>query len=497
MEDIFVTFVSISFFSLIIISLGLYYVIPPKYRWCVLLLSSIVFYSYSSKRALLLTIAIAFFSYWMAIIIEKMDKGKKKTAIIAIAVIILVSVLGFCKIAGHIKSLEGRFIVPLGISYFSLSIIGYLLDVYWKKDSAEKNLGHYLTFVLYFPKIVQGPISRHKFLQGQLVKGKNIEYREVCYGMQLILWGFFKKIVLADRINILTSNVYSNLEIYEYRGGILLIAMVASAVQLYMDFSGYTDIAIGTSQIFGIELEQNFNHPFFSRSASEFWQRWHMTLSGWFKDYLFLPVSRSKFVKKISKRMGERYSAVARKKTMMVISTAMVWMATGLWHGTGINYIVWGIYWGLIIISSEILESFWSGVIRVLHINTSAPTWKLFQMCRTFCIFVIGKMISAQESLHDVKVVLWGIYRNIHPSDIIAVSDLGLTRLDFYVLIFGLICVFIVSVAQEQGMCIREKISEWNTLPRWFFYSFALSVVLLLGLYGNGYDTSSFAYQFF
>lgn len=489
--------ISFGFLVLVGLALCVYYIVPMNYRWCILLIASLVFYVYSGRRAMIIAAIIVNFSYYMAIQIEKSTDGRKRKIVLSLSVVILLTVLALIKIGGRIDSLAGYLIMPMGISYFSLSIIGYLLDIYWKKDTAERNIGHYLTFVFYFPKIVQGPISRHSFLKSQIIAGKRFDYNQVCFGMQLALWGGFKKIVVADRINRLVSTVYSNLDIYASHGGILAIAMLGSAVQLYLDFSGYTDIARGISQMFGIELEENFNHPFFSRSASEFWQRWHMTLSGWFKDYLFLPVSRSQSVKKLSKQMGLRFGPAARKKTMMIISTAVVWIATGLWHGTGVNYIVWGIYWGGIIIFSELFDFLPQRINKWLKINTSAPTWELFRMIRTFMIFVLGKMISAQKSLYDVKMVLWGIFRNIHLNDISVIYDFGLSKIDFMIVLWGMLFVFMVSLMQEKGISVRESIARWNAVPRWMFYSTALSIVLLVGIYGAEYDTSSFAYQFF
>lgn len=488
--------VSFNFFVFIGIAVAIYYLLPLKYRWTVLLVSSFIFYLSGGERATLLVLCIAFFSFIMAKKIEKNEKGKLKKLFLSISIVILLSILAIIKICGHYNTFVDYLIVPIGISYFSLSIIGYLLDVYWKKDFAEKNFAYFLTFIMFFPKIVQGPISRHKFLNKQLINGNAFDYNNLTLGIQLIIWGVFKKIVIADRMNILVTNVYSNLDIYA-KGLVIIPTMILSALELYFDFSGYTDIAVGISQMFGIELEQNFNHPFFSRTASEFWQRWHMTLSGWFKDYLFLPVSRSSIVKKFSKKMGNKYGALARKKTMMIISTAIVWVATGLWHGTGINYMVWGLYWGLIIISSELLSSYYEKINALLHINTHTLTWKVFQVLRTSFIFVLGKMISAQKSLNDVKIVLWAVIKNTHFSDLKLLTQLGLDIYDFVIIAIGVIFLFFVSFLQEKGISIRKSIAGWNAISRWAFYSFSITVILLIGLYGVGYDTSTFAYQFF
>ncbi len=489
--------ISVRCYQLIILTLAVYFLLPLRWRWIALLSASVCFYAFFGIDSLIFAFFIALFSFCMGLLIEKKEDKKRRHLILSIAVILLVSTLAFVKIAGRMEILRDFIIVPVGISYFSLSIIGYLLEVYWKRDAAEKNFAHYLTFVLFFPKIVQGPISRYKNLRRQLIAGNRFSYDRLCFGMQLMLWGIFKKIALADRLAILVSTVYSALGYYSSYGGVLLVAMFCSALQLYFDFSGYTDIALGISQMFGIELEQNFNHPFFSRSAAGFWQRWHMTLSGWFKDYLFLPVSRSQTVKQLSKTMGSCFGASARKKTMMIISTTVVWLATGLWHGAGVNYLLWGVYWGSIIIASQLLEPTFSRFCTALHIRTESPAWKLFQILRTFIIFMVGKMISAQRTLRNVVVILLGILTNTHLYDARFINVLGLNWLDLEIVLAGSLVVLLVSIMQEKGLHIRECISHWRPIPRWAFYSFALTAVLLVGLYGNGYDTSSFAYQFF
>ncbi|MCR5119913.1 MAG: hypothetical protein K6B44_09915 [Lachnospiraceae bacterium] len=489
--------VSFRFFALTGVAVLVYYLLPLKYRWTAILASSLFFYYSLGSSALIPVICISVFSYIMGLVIEKSDESRKRKTLISIAVIVLLSILALVKLSGHFSTLSQYIIVPTGISYFSLSIIAYLLDVYWKKEKAERSPLRFLTFVLYFPKILQGPISRHKLLGEQLKEGKRFDWEQLCFGMQLVLWGLFKKIVIADRLSIAVSNVYSQLDTYREHGVVLAAAMIFSALQLYMDFSGYTDMAVGISQMFGIELEQNFNHPFFAESAAGFWQRWHMTLSGWFKDYLFLPVSRTEAVKKLSKKAGNRFGAAARKKTMMICSTAVVWIATGLWHGTGINYIVWGIYWGSLMIISQLAEGLFTKMKTALSIKEEAALWKLFRMFRTFLIFVFGKMISAQENMKNVAIILKSLFTKLHPGDVKMIAGLGMYGYDFAIVALGLILVLIVSVIQEKGVCIREQTAKWYAVPRWLFYCLAVTVILLIGLYGKGYDTSTFAYQFF
>lgn len=489
-------FISIDFFFYLGISFLLYYLLPIKFRWIILLLSSVIFYLQGGRKILFYTVALSFVAYILAIMIEKAN-DKKKSLLVSLGIVFFFVILSTFKIASYLNISNYYFIVPIGLSYYTLSIMSYLLDVYWEKDKAERNFLRFLTFVLYFPKILQGPISRHSFTGESITMGHRFEYRSVCFGSQLILWGLFKKIVIADRLNIFVSMIYGNMEMYKNSGAILFMTMIMSSVQLYCDFSGYTDMAIGISQLFGIELEQNFRRPFFSRSASEFWQRWHMTLSGWFKDYLFLPVSRNKIVKKISKKMGSRFGAMSRKKTMIVISTSVVWLATALWHGTGINYLVWGGYWGSIIIFSELFSDWIEKFSRLLRINTVAPTWKLWQMMRTFMIFTVGRMISSQKDLHSVKLIARALVKEFHASGLLHVTSIGLSQYDFTILIGAVFLLLAVSVFQEKGFCIREEVAKWNAIPRWLLYSVEIVTILLFGIYGAGYDMSTFAYQFF
>ena len=490
--------ISLRYYLLVAVTVLLYYIMPLYSRWIIILASSLCFCWFSGKAATIIILLITASAYFSAIWIERENEKKRTKLAISISVVLFLCILVYVKLGLFLHFSHKFFIIPIGLSYFTLSILGYLLDVYWKREKAERNYLYFLTFILYFPKLLQGPISSHKYLGKQLIEGHPFNYQKICFGTQLMLWGIFKKIVIADRMSILVSAVYDNLENCVQYGALLFVAILFSALQLYCDFSGYTDMAIGVSEMLGIKIERNFNHPFFSRYASEFWQRWHMTLSGWFKDYLFFPVSRSKPVRELSKKMGNYWGPVARKKTLVIVSTSVVWIATGLWHGTGINYLLWGIYWDVMIISSELLSDFFGRISTRLHLNTTAPLWRLVQMVRTGLIFAFGRMISSSGNLGDVKTIMYGILCNMNISDIRYIDDFfGLTRLDLAIIVSGLLLFLFVSIVQERGYGVRESIARWYAVPRWTLYTLSITVVLLLGIYGYGYDTSSFAYQFF
>ena len=363
------TFLSGIFFIFLFITFILYFLFPLRFRWIVLLAASVVFYLSSGVPQILFILLSSLIVYgagrWMDAVYARQEKDLKASelsreekkerklsdrkrcrGILTVTVFLLLLVLTYCKI-GHwlIGTLQSvmeesapdwmQVIVPLGISYYTFSLIAYLADVYWRKEKAEKNYFKFALFVMYFPKILQGPISRHKNLAPQLIEGHPFDYTRVCYGLQLALWGYFKKLVIADRLAVFVNEVFGNY--MAYSGLIFVVAILLASVQLYTDFSGCMDIASGVSQIFGIELEKNFDHPFFARSAAEFWRRWHITLGSWFKDYVYMPLVVSPKVSKLAQMVKKVFGIRAGKAVMTIVPTGVVWVLTGLWHGTGYN----------------------------------------------------------------------------------------------------------------------------------------------------------------
>ena len=340
-DSLSMTFASIYFVGCAVVLLGLYYLFPIKWRWTVLLVGSLAFCTVGGFQIILIPCLLTLIAYLAALVIEGTEKKQRKERrkMLSIAVIIFVAVLSIVKIGGLIDWGVATFIFPIGISYYTFSLIGYLADVYWGKDKAERNYFKLLLFVMYFPKILQGPIARHRTLGPQLVRGNAFNAREFGYGLQLAVWGYFKKLVIADRIALFTSTVWAGYE--SFGGAILLINAILSAFQLYADFSGCMDIARGLSQMLGIELERNFDRPFSSKSAAEFWRRWHMTLGSWFKDYVFMPMVISPKLIKVSGAVNKKFGKRAGKAVMLIIPPLVVWLLTGIWHGTGINYVLW------------------------------------------------------------------------------------------------------------------------------------------------------------
>jgi len=492
------TFVSGFFVVFVILLLAFYYATRIEYRWIVLLIGSIIFTLIGGITVFIIPALVTVIAYIAGIVIEsteKVEKRKRKT-ILAMTIIVLVTTLLLIKLNVLFGWGAASFIFPIGISYYSFSLISYVADIYWKKDVAETNYFKLLLFTLYFPKILQGPIARHRTLAPQLNKGHHFSYVEVCYGMQLMLWGYFKKLVIADRLSIVTGTVLSNYK--EYGGALLILMYFVSVIQLYCDFSGCMDMASGLSQMLGIKLERNFERPFFSKTAAEFWRRWHMTLGVWFKDYVYMPLVISPKVAKIARVVKTKFGNNAGKMVMTIIPLSVVWLLTGVWHGTGINYVLWGVYWGTLIIFSTLFSNQIKLLNQKLKINTETWSWKLVQMIRTITLFMIGRIISMTPDVQTLVGTISRIFKSFHPWELVdgTLYTLGLDRTNIGIAFIAIAILWIVEYIQEKCE-IRKEVASWNLLIRSLFYSFAFLTILVFGVWGPNYSSASFAYMNF
>ena len=392
-------------------------------------------------------------------------------------------------------SVSIRLIIPLGISYYVLSIIGYLVDVYYKKIQAEHNYFKFLLFVLYFPKILEGPISKYQNISKQLYEGNKFDFRRLTFGLQRVCWGYFKKLVIADRLAIIVQNIFTNY--YGREGSVFFVGAIFGAIQLYADFSGCMDIALGVSECFGIKLEENFNLPFISRNAAEFWRRWHITLGAWFRDYIYMPLSVSSRIIKITniirKKCGKRLS----KAFSSFIPIMTVWMLTGLWHGTSYNYVLWGIYWGLLIFLSSFFSPEIKKLTNVLKIDTKSKGFLFFSKARTFFLFVISRLISLPQTIEETGYIFQRIFTHFVPRKLIdgSLLNLGVDLPRYIVVILAIALMGYVGSKKKNGINIREEIASRSIFIRWAIYYALIFAVLLFGAYGPGYDAFTFVYM--
>ena len=337
---------------------------------------------------------------------------------------------------------------------------------------------------------------KYRDLGAQLLTEHRYEYRNLCYGIQLMLWGYFKKLVIADRLAIFVNTVYGD---YHHKSGsMLLVATIFGAFQLYCDFSGCMDIAAGFSEVLGIKLHRNFNHPFFSESAAEFWRRWHITLGVWFKDYVYMPISVAPWMMKLMGKVRKRFGMSVAKNVSTIIALSIVWILTGLWHGTGFNYVIWGVYWGTLIVLGMLLGPSFGKLCVKLHIDTDSKEWHLFRKFRTFCLFVISRFMTIPR---DFKVTL-EVWRKIfskkfYPWELVdgTIFNMGLNRPNFVAAIIFLVVLYCVSRYEENGGSGRDWIAQRQIVARWAIYYGLLFTILIFGIYGHGYNASDFAYM--
>ena len=488
-----------------------------KSRQVCILVANIIFYISSGVAAFGIVIMTAIVVYLVTGKIEKIYQefekeeaglkpkektqkfnGYKKKArkYLYLAFVCIIGIWTFIKI-GRFLNLENiGLIVPLGISYYTLSSVGYVLDVYWRKTKPEHNFFLILTAMIYFPHIVQGPISKYESLIQQLKELPALEYERFCFGLQLMFWGYIKKLVIADRLSIYTTTVFSSIE--EYAGLEVLIAVIFCAVQIYMDFSGCMDIVRGISQAIGIQLAENFRNPFFSKSATEFWTRWHITLGAWTKEYIYLPIAMNpkfvKYTKQCKKSGKEWYSSFIKA----IVPLSAVWLFTGLWHGTGMDYIVWGMYWCFIMTLSKELKWLGERTKKLFRIESDRMYYSVFQMLRTFLLFAIGRTFTVMGSLTGC-VALWKqMFQEsrvwvLFDEEIYSIME----RKDFWVALFFIGVALIVDILHEHHVEIRRKIAAQPILLRWMVYYAAAFAIIIVGIYGPEYDVANFVYGAF
>lgn len=525
-------FTSAAFLLFVLITVISYFIVPKTKRWIVLLIASFAFYLLSSPRTFIFVLITAVTTFVGAIKVgqyessykeyiklnkETLDKETKKKLkaknqrckkmVLLIIMLINFGLLAFLKYfriyinefaesMGLEDIFKAGFLIPLGISFYTFQSIGYLIDVYRGKYKPDTNLAKFALFVSFFPQIVQGPISRYDQLAGQLYEGHSFDYTRFKFGVQLILWGFFKKLVIADRVGILVDQVFDNYT--QYEGFILILGVLCYTIQIYADFSGGMEIARGISQILGIDLVKNFERPYFSTSIPEFWRRWHITLGHWCRDYIFYTISLSPTFGKIGKKSRKILGDRVGKLFPVIIAQLMTFLTIGIWHGAEFKYIAYGLYQAIFIIGGILFEPYIEKLTQLLRINTKAFSWKLFQIIRTFVLIVIGRYFSRGASF-SAAIYMMKESLVFNPQVFFngGVLNLGLNSAD-YILLFMCIIVWIgISIIQECGIDVREKLAEQNLVFRWIIYVIALAVVLIFGIYGSEYDATGFIYRTF
>lgn len=386
-----------------------------------------------------------------------------------------------------IELLIPSYFMPIGISFFTMQAVSYVFDVYRGVIKADDNIFRLGLFMSFFPQIVEGPICRYEQTANQLWDVSKIEYRNLTFGLQRILFGMMKKIVIADRLNPLIKEVFTNY--MNYDGGIVAIAAVSYTIQLYMEFSGTMDAVIGTAQIFGVTLPENFARPFFSKTISDFWARWHITLGGWFKDYIFYPVTLSKPVKKLTSNLKKKTGNYFALLVASAIALFCVWFANGLWHGAAWNYIFFGMYHFVLILMGNVVEPLAKKIRKLPHVNPNAFLYQLFQMLRTSILVVIGELFFRGHGLKSGLIMFKMMLTDfsLKNFNIESIEALGIDAQDIGIVCVAVVIVLIISILKERGMEIRESLTKRPVAVRWAVWYALILFIIIFGAYGLGY----------
>lgn len=485
--------ISIEFLLFFIITLFLYYCIPKKIQWVFLLLASLFFYLQADPVYIVFLFFSIVTTFLFGLGINSVQKTKIKKFLLVLAILSNIGLLFFIKFYSYGTSAlqlllqkinitvafpSFKIIFPLGISFYILQVVGYCIDIYRGKYNAERNLLKYALFVSFFPHIIQGPIARFDTIAHQLMAPHKFEYNNFKFGLQLMLFGFFKKLVIADRVAILVNQVFNNYQ--EYAGLQFVIAAIAYSIQIYADFSGCVDICRGVSQCFGINLSHNFNHPYFATSVADFWRRWHISLSTWFRDYIYIP-------------LGGNKKGIYRKYLNILI----VFFVSGLWHGVGIHYMIWGFLHGFYQVIGYLLKPIKEKLIKKWNINTNVFSYRFTQQTITFLLITFAWIFFRANTMQAFYIIK-SIFTTLNITALLPenIVKLGLSLPQLNVTIFSIIVLFIVSLLQEK-ISIREVLSKQNLWFRWSIYLLSLFFVLIYGVYGPGFSGQQFIYMQF
>lgn len=479
-------FNSVDFLVFFPIVVMLYFIVPRKLRYIVLLIASYYFYmSWNPKYATL--IGLSTLTTWVcSLLMGKVESCTKRKVFLVLNCLVNLGILLVFKYANfaignisHVlsmlgfKTIERRLdlLLPVGISFYTFQALSYTFDVFKNKITPEKNLLRYALYVSFFPQLVAGPIERSTNLlpQVQNIEKKQLwNYDRIRDGFLLMVWGYFQKLVIADRASILVDNVINNYANYGFFE--ISIAVFLFAFQIYCDFGGYTNIARGAAKVMGFELMHNFKQPYLATSIKEFWRRWHISLTSWFTDYLYIPLGGN--------RKGE-----IRKYINIII----VFAVSGLWHGASWSFVVWGLLHATYQVAEAIIKKFTNSDKKVSETISA----KIRNVIITFLFVDFAWIFFVSNGLKNALRLIRQMFTVFQTTDF---YELGLDRGNWFMLNFGLITLLIVDILHEKKISIYECVANQEIWFRWLLYFTLLWITIMFGIYGPEYDTSTFIY---
>lgn len=517
------TITSFGFLFLVAVGALVYYLVPKKIQWIELLLLSLVFYWYAATPItvlyLVFSTAIAYFSTVAFDNLKESDNGKKAAFGIAIFAVVLNVAVWFVvkgrelwapflsKLNEYIFSenldriINADIVSALGMGYYTLQILGYIIECYWGNIERQKNPLKLFLFVAYFPQLTTGPINRYKDLNS-LFEKHTFNPDNIAFGAQRILWGFFKKLVIAERVGAALQVIIANPD--SFPGYYSWILVLLYPIQMYTDFSGCMDIVLGVSEIFDIKMAENFNNPFFARTSQEFWQRWHMSLGGWAKDYVFYPLLTTNGMGKFGRFAKKKFGKRTGKFLMNLIGSFALWFVMGIWHGAPKYIIGVSLWYFVVLMLGDLLEPVFKKITTGLHMKTESFGYHLFQSSRTYLIYAIGASffcLGVRNGLRTIKDMLKCLYvRNYGMPWIFfdgSMLNLFPSYKDINIILIGILLLIIVGILREKNGYARVWVAKQSFGFRWLVWIALFVMVLIWGKYGPGYNAADFIYQGF
>lgn len=470
----------------------LFFLLPHRFRWFLLLAASCFFYMFFKPVYILILLFTIIIDYYAGIFIENSATNKKKKFYLFWSLVANISVLAIFKYFNffndNITSLAEVFgyqnnipyltiLLPIGLSFHTFQAMSYTIEVFRGNEKAERHFGIYALYVMFYPQLVAGPIERPQNVLHQFHEKQYFDYDRVTDGLKLMAWGLFKKVVIADRLALMVNQVYNNPT--EYEGVFLIIATVFFAFQIFCDFSGYSDIALGSAQVMGFKLMENFRRPYSAKSIKEFWGRWHISLSTWFRDYLYVPLG------------GNRVS-----KWRWYYNIFIVFLVSGLWHGASWTFIIWGALHGIYQVFGFITASKRNEIVRFLRLDNYPKLYNTIQVVSTFCLVCFAWIFFRANSLADAWYISTHLFSNILGTTkefayqlLSGRSILGQYKQEFFLAVLFIIVMEWVHYLQSQRK-LRLQIANFNLYYRWGIYSAYLLVFIYFGVF----NSNSFIY---
>jgi alginate O-acetyltransferase complex protein AlgI len=447
-----------------------YYLLPHRYRWVLLLAASYYFYMVWRPIYALLIVGSTLIDYIAAIQMSKTNRGGVRRLYLFSSLFANLGILFIYKYLGFFIDTLNAFtsnnydviylLLPMGISFYTFQTLSYTIDVYRKQRDPEYHLGYFALYVTFFPQLVAGPIERSDRLIPQLRNEQAFDYARTVEGLQRMVWGFFKKVVIADNLAVAVNHVYGNVE--SASGLTLLIATGFFAYQIYCDFSGYSDIAIGSAKILGIDLMENFKRPYYSTSIREFWSRWHISLSTWFRDYVYIPLGGSK-----------------KGSVRTYVNILLVFLISGLWHGASWTFVIWGGIHGIYSLYERATEKYRIKLWKSVKLNGTKLQWTV-QWTVTMGVVIFSWLLFRANSIDNVFIIFNNLFNIdlLSPSAIYsAVTKTNIGRMRIYVVIFAILVLELTQIMQEKKMCL--DITNENRLLLMSF------IIWFIGIFGS------------